>query len=188
MMSATAAKVRAIRQLSRAQARAVARWKHTRMQPPPASATVRVRRADNTDLDDLIALEQRSFDSDRLSRAQYRRHLDSASALILVASANHRHFLGTAVLFFRKGSTVARLYSLATQPAARGKGVGSSLLQAAIRAATDRHCRALRLEVRTDNATAIRLYEQLEFQRIGRLPQYYQDGMDAWRYEKMLTH
>ncbi|TAL84974.1 MAG: GNAT family N-acetyltransferase [Rhodanobacter sp.] len=157
------------------------------MQPPPASATVRVRRADNSDLDDLVALEQRSFDSDHLSRAQYRRHLDSTSARVLVASANHRHFLGTAVLFFRKGSAIARLYSLATQPAARGKGVGSALLQAAIRTAAGRGCRALRLEVRTDNASAIRLYEQLEFRRIGQLPQYYQDGSDGWRYERTLT-
>lgn len=153
------------------------------MHPPPATATVRVRRAENSDLDDLVALEERTFDSDRLSRAQYRRHLDSHSALVLVASANHRHFLGTAVLFFRKGSTVARLYSLATQPEARGKGVGSALLEAASHAAIQRGCRALRLEVRTANATAIRLYEQWGFRRIAQLARYYQDGMDAWRYE-----
>lgn len=139
-----------------------------------------------SDLDDLVALEDLTFDSDRLSRAQYRRHLDSDSAKVLVASANHRHFLGTAVLFFRKGCTVARLYSLATQPDARGKGVGSSLLDAAAEFAKRRHCRALRLEVRADNAAAIRLYERLGYQRIGEYAHYYQDGMNAQRYELML--
>jgi ribosomal protein S18 acetylase RimI-like enzyme len=156
------------------------------MHPPPASAHVRVRRAESSDLDDLVTLEERTFDSDRLSRAQYRRHLDSDSAQVLVASANHRRFLGTAVLFFRKGSGVARLYSLATQPDARGKGVGSALLDAAAQVAHRRGCRALRLEVRIDNAVAISLYERLGFRRIGRYQRYYQDGADAWRYEKTL--
>ncbi len=156
------------------------------MHPLPATASVRVRRAETSDLDDLVTLEDRTFDSDRMSREQYRRHLDSDSALVLVASANHRNFLGTAVLFFRKGSGVARLYSLATQPEARGKGVGSALLDAAAHAARRRSCRALRLEVRTDNAIAINLYERLGFQRIGHYDRYYQDGTDAWRYEKAL--
>jgi ribosomal protein S18 acetylase RimI-like enzyme len=147
---------------------------------------VRVRRAESSDLDDLVLLEQRSFDSDRLSRAQYRRHLDSDSVQVLVASAHHRRFLGTAVLFFRKGSGVARLYSLAIQPEARGKGVGAGLLEAAARAAGRRGCRALRLEVRSDNARAIRLYERQGFRRIGSYRSYYEDGADAWRYEKAL--
>jgi [ribosomal protein S18]-alanine N-acetyltransferase len=153
---------------------------------PPAPASLRVRRAASSDLDDLVALEQRSFNSDRLSRAQYRRHLDSDSAVVLVASANHHLFLGSAVLFFRKRSSVARLYSLATQPEARGKGVGAALLEAAAMTARRRGSRALRLEVRTDNAAAIGLYERHGFRRIGSYAQYYGDGSDAWRYELAL--
>jgi ribosomal protein S18 acetylase RimI-like enzyme len=152
----------------------------------PATAAVRVRRAELSDLDDLVALEEQSFAGDRLSRAQYRRHLDSESALVLVASANHRRFLGTAVVFFRKGSQVARLYSIATHAEARGKGVGSALMEAAEQAARRRRCTALRLEVRTDNEGAIRLYERLGYARIGRYAGYYEDGADAWRYEKAL--
>lgn len=153
---------------------------------PPVPASTRVRRAASSDLDDLVALEQRSFSSDQLSRAQYRRHLDSDSALVMVASTSHRHFLGSAVLFFRKRSGVARLYSLATRPEARGRGVGTALLEAVADAARRRGCRALRLEVRTDNAAAIGLYERAGFKRIGRYERYYQDGADAWRYEKPL--
>jgi ribosomal protein S18 acetylase RimI-like enzyme len=158
------------------------------MHSPLATATahVRVRRAEISDLDDLVALEDRTFDSDRMSRDQYRRHLDSATALVLVASANHRNFLGTAVLFFRKGSGVSRLYSLASQPEARGKGVGTALIEASEAAARQRRCRALRLEVRTDNVVAISLYERLGYHRIGSREKYYQDGADAWRYEKAL--
>jgi ribosomal protein S18 acetylase RimI-like enzyme len=152
----------------------------------PVPANLRVRRAAASDLDDLVALELRSFSSDRLSRAQYRRHLDSDSALVLVAGSGDRHCLGSAVLFFRKGSAVARLYSLATRPEARGQGVGAALLEAAAAAARRRGSRALRLEVRTGNTAAIALYERDGFHQIGRYAQYYQDGADAWRYEKML--
>ena len=148
---------------------------------------VRVRRGENTDLDELLKLEERTFDSDRLSRAQYRRHLDSDSAQVLVASAAHNHFLGAAVLLFRKRTTTARVYSLATQPQARRQGVATALLQAAEHAARRRGCRALRLEVQIGNARAIKLYEQLGYVRVSFHAHYYQDGMDAWRYEKSLA-
>jgi ribosomal-protein-alanine N-acetyltransferase len=157
------------------------------MHPAPATASVRVRRAETSDLDDLVTLEDRTFDSDRMSREQYRRHLDSDSALVLVASANHRNFLGTAVVFFRKGSRVARLYSIASKPEARGKGVGTALLNAVEAAARQRRCHAVRLEVRDDNANAVRLYERHGYRHIGHYPHYYQDGTHAWRYEKSLA-
>ncbi|WP_132145597.1 GNAT family N-acetyltransferase [Luteibacter rhizovicinus] len=157
------------------------------MRPPPVTVPVRVRRAEVSDLDDLVALEESSFAHDRLSRAQYRRHLDSESAQVLVASANHRRFLGTAVVFFRRGSKVARLYSLATKPEARGKGVGSALIEAAEIAARAHRCRSLRLEVRTDNVAAIGIYERLGYTRIGTYPKYYQDGADALRFEKLFA-
>jgi ribosomal protein S18 acetylase RimI-like enzyme len=158
------------------------------MTPSPATAAVRVRRAELSDLDDLVALEQATFDSDQISRAQFRRHLDSDSARVLVASANHRRFLGTAMVFFRKGSRVARLYSIASLPEARGKGVGTALIDAAEAAARQRRCQSLRLEVRTDNDSAIRLYERLGYSRVGPVKKgFYEDGADAFVFEKMLT-
>ena len=83
-------------------------------------------------------------------------------------------------------STLARLYSIATAPAARGRGLGATLLAAAEDAARARNCRALRLEVRVDNTAAIALYERAGYRRIGRYREYYEDGEDAWRYEKAL--
>lgn len=156
------------------------------MPSPPATAAVCVRRAELSDLDDLVALEQHAFDSDRMSRAQFRRHLESDSAQVLIASAHHRRFLGAAVVFFRRGSGLARLYSLAGHLDGRGLGIGSALAAAVEVAARARHCHALRLEVRGDNDRAIALYERLGYRRIGLLPRYYEDGADGWRYEKVL--
>lgn len=146
---------------------------------------VYVRPAIPGDLDALVALEQDSFRSDRMSRTQYRRHLDSDSAVILVASGR-TELSGSAVLFFRRRSRIARLYSLATAPAARGQGIGAALLDAAIHAGNQRHCTAMRLEVRTDNAAAIALYVKHGFRPIGSYIAYYEDGADAVRYERAL--
>lgn len=140
-----------------------------------------IRRAGRDDLNALTALEATCFDMDRLSRRQYLRHLGSASALVLVAGG--APLLASAVVFFRRNARVARLYSLATSPQARGKGVASALLRQVMDAARARGCDRLRLEVRTDNAAAIALYEHAGFQRFGRYRHYYQDEADAWRYE-----
>jgi ribosomal protein S18 acetylase RimI-like enzyme len=121
-----------------------------------------------------------------MSRRQYRRHLASSGAAVLVADAPGEGLLGSALVFFRKGSARARLYSIATAPAARGRGIGARLLAAAERAARERGCRALRLEVRVDNAAAIALYERAGYRRIGGYASYYEDGADAWCYEKAL--
>lgn len=142
---------------------------------------IEVRRAGISDLDALVALENRSFCGDRISRTQYRRHLVSETALVLVAATEHQ-LLGSAVLFFRKHSQSARLYSLATEPAARGRGLGRALLDAAINAAHQRGCSALHLEVRMDNSAAVALYERAGFSRSGCYNRYYEDGADAWRY------
>lgn len=145
----------------------------------------RIRRATPADLDALVALEQASFDHDRVSRAQFRRHLASPSAAVLVAEARGQ-VLGAALLFFRRGARVARLYSIAIARAARGQGLGANLLQTAEREARARGCAAMKLEVRTDNAPAIALYERRGYQRRARELGFYENGMDAWRYEKPL--
>ena len=142
-----------------------------------------IRRARLSDLDALVALEQASFDHDQVSRAQFRRHIASASAAVLVAEAAGQ-VLGAALLFFRRGAKSARLYSIAIVHTARGRGLGAALLEAAEREACKRGCRAMRLEVRTDNAPAIALYEKHGYLRRRREPGFYQNGMDAWRYEK----
>jgi ribosomal protein S18 acetylase RimI-like enzyme len=133
----------------------------------------------------LADLELRCFTGDRLSPRQYRRHLRSRTARVLGARQAGR-LLGSAVLFFRAGSTVARLYSIAVDPAARGLGIGRRLLRAAERTARSLGARELRLEVRQDNTSAVGLYEAAGYQRFGIHADYYEDGAPAWRYRRAL--
>ena len=145
----------------------------------------RIRRAAPADLEALLALERRAFTTDHLSRRQYRRHIGSDSARVLTA-VDASGLLGKAVVFFRSNSDVARLYSIAVADAARGRGIGEALVRAVERAAHAHGRRRLRLEVRQDNAGAIRLYERLGYRRFGAHAGFYEDGADAWRYEKDL--
>ncbi len=153
---------------------------------PATADELRIRRAADVDLAALVALENASFAADRMSARQWRRHLGSDSARIVVA-VRARRLAGAAVLFFRLRSRVARLYSIAVAADARGQGIGEALLEAAERTASRRGCDRLRLEVRVDNAGAQRLYERRGYRRFARLAAYYEDGHDAWRYEKRLS-
>lgn len=149
------------------------------------TTTLRIRRAVPADLDDLVELELRTFVHDRISRTQYRRHLESDTALVLAARWQRR-LIGAALIFFRRGSSVARLYSLAIVEEARGHGLGAALLAASERVARQRRCDRMRLEVRVDNPRAIALYERQGYVAIGQRRGYYADGVDALRFEKRL--
>lgn len=143
------------------------------------------RIADSADLPALLQIENQAFTQDQLSHRSFRTLLRSESAQVVVADAADG-MLGYALVLFRHGAGVARLYSLAIAPGARGLGLGAGLLEQAERSAQARNCRALRLEVRIDNAPAIGLYERRGYRRFGSHTGYYADGADAWRYEKAL--
>jgi len=150
------------------------------------TASHRIRPATSADLEALLALEQRAFNTDHLSRRQYRKHLHSPTATVLVA-ASGQDVLGKALVFFNARSDIARLYSIAVSDAARGQGLGAVLLDAAEQTARLRGSRRLRLEVSQRNPAAIRLYERHGYRRIGEKRGYYENGEDAWRYEKLLA-
>lgn len=141
-----------------------------------------IRPAVPGDLEALLTLEQASFPGDRLSRRQYRHHLRNPGAHVLVVGESA--LAGAAVVLFRRGSRVARLYSLAVAAAMRGHGIATCLLQAVEAIARERDCRVLRLEVRCDNAAAVALYRRAGYRSIGTHEGYYEDGADALRFEK----
>ena len=143
----------------------------------------RVRRSGPRDLDALLELEHRVFATDRLSRRSLRHLLHAPTAEVLVAEADGR-FAGTAIVLFRAGSKLARLYSVAVAPHMGGRGIASLLLDAAEDRARARKCRAIRLEVHGTNHRAISRYHKSGYREFGRYPTYYEDGGDALRFEK----
>lgn len=144
-----------------------------------------IRAARITDLDALLAIEQQCFATDRLSRRRFRYMMTRAHAGLQVCVGDGVP-VAYALLLFRHGSSLARLYSIAVLPALRGHGMGRQLMLAAEQMALEHGCIALRLEVRADNAGSIRLYESMGYRHFGFYGAYYADDMDALRYEKHL--
>jgi len=142
-----------------------------------------VRPARPSDLDDFVRLEQLGFASDRFSRERLRYLLDEAHASAFVVSQGGAA-VGTAIVLWRKNATVGRLYSIVLDPAYRGKGLAQCLLAACERAARAEGCTRLSLEVRADNARAIRCYERHGFRALEALPAYYEDGCDGLKMWK----
>ncbi|WP_242390356.1 GNAT family N-acetyltransferase/peptidase C39 family protein [Polymorphum gilvum] len=152
---------------------------------PDLIQDVTVRTARPQDVGALVPLENRCFTTDRMSRRSFRRFLDSPTARLLVAEADDR-IAGYALILLRRGTALARLYSLAVDPEARGTGMAARLLKACEQAAFDDDRIVLRLEVREDNAAALRLYARSGYRRCGVVPDYYEDGCTAIRMEKLL--
>jgi ribosomal-protein-alanine N-acetyltransferase len=147
---------------------------------PPAS----IRAAQSADVDALLAIEA-VFPTDRLDRRGFRHAL--ASPTIDLLAAEDRGLAGYAMVHRRRGSALARLTSLAVRPDRAGRGLGQALLAAAERRALERGCTRMRLEVRTDNLPARRLYERSGYRCFATVEGYYEDGETARRYEKALA-
>jgi ribosomal protein S18 acetylase RimI-like enzyme/predicted double-glycine peptidase len=154
--------------------------------PAPSAAALTIRPATLDDLDTLVALENESFESDRLSRRQLRYMLTKARADTLLAEEGTAT-LGYVLVLYSRGTAVARIYSIAVSAEARGRGVGHALVTAAEEAAWEQERAYVRLEIRRDNLASQALFEHAGYRRFGVLSDYYEDHMEALRYEKGLT-
>ena len=152
--------------------------------PPPRST---VRTAQLTDVDALVGIEKSSFETDRLSARSFRYLLSKANALTLVASGADDVPLGYVMVLFNRGTSLARLYSIAVQPAVRGTGLGEQLLQAAEAGAREHDAACMRLEVRADDPHAQSFYRSHGYRQFAVHHHYYEDRADALRMEKSLA-
>ncbi|WP_158280225.1 GNAT family N-acetyltransferase [Azospirillum sp. TSH100] len=143
-----------------------------------------------------MAIEERSFATDRMTQRNFRYAIRQAKGVVLVAyrqapdvqDAQDDPQPGAyGVVGFHAGTPFARLTSFAVAPDQRGQGLGRRLLTVLEQAAAGHGCRGMRLEVRADNAAAIALYTAAGYRRFAEYPDYYEDGMAALRLEKTLT-
>ena len=102
------------------------------------------------DIPALLAIENRCFSSDRLSRRSFRHLLTRGNAMTLVEEDADR-IRGYVLLLFSRGTSMARLYSIAVHPDFARCKIGDRLLEAAETVALERDCVSMRLEVRRDN-------------------------------------
>ena len=155
--------------------------KHTAAQPDD----VVIRAIRGSDLDALEVLEKKTFETDRLSRRSFRRWINGEHRAFLVATINAK-LVGYILIILHRGTSLARLYSIAVDSDIRGRGLGRRLLVAGEKAARDAGRIDMRLEVRKDNTGAIQLYESMGYHRFGEYEDYYEDHEDAFRYQKRI--
>jgi ribosomal protein S18 acetylase RimI-like enzyme len=145
-----------------------------------------LRRGRIGDLEPLLDLESRVFTTDWLSRRSFRNFLASPAAELIVAERAGA-LAGYVLVLFRPRARVANLYSVAVMPELAGRGLGRTLIAAAEEAAAMRGATSLRLEVQVENAPAIARYRKSGFRLLGRRAAYYDNGGDAFRFEKQLV-
>lgn len=153
------------------------------------SDAIRIELASSEDWRALLELEEAAFAGDRISARSWRAILASPSATVTAARApagSGPRIVGAAVVLQRTNTSVARLYSIAVAPYARGRGVSLALLEDAIQRMRDAGAAVLRLETRVDNMAAQRLFARSGFIERGRKARYYDDGADALLYQKSL--
>lgn len=158
--------------------------------PQAGESRVTVRAARLDDLDALVALEHATFATDRAERRAIRHAIRSRTMSVLVMLLDPGEgacvLVGAATLERRRNSRSARLSSIAVSAARAGLGLGGRLMEA-VEAEARRHgCTRLTLEVRADNGAGLRLYERRGYTRFAVRDGYYEDGMEAWRYERAL--
>lgn len=143
-----------------------------------------LRSATEHDLDAMLGIAQQSPSAPQWTRANYRQRLatetDAAQKwLTVIAEAD-----GIAVGFVVASAICsvtpaeAELESVVVAQTRRGHGIGSALVDAAIAWSALQGAVCLRLEVRSGNSTALRLYCRKGFVTAGVRPGYYAAPVD----------
>lgn len=144
-----------------------------------------IRQVCVSDVAQLDRLEKSAFATDRLSHRRLQHWVRADHRVFLVAERDQR-ILGYGLVLLRRGTRLARLYSLAVDKAARGGGVGKSLLAALEDEAQNLNRLYMRLEVAVDNKPAISLYESFGYRVVSWLPDYYEDHGSGLRMQKRI--
>ncbi|MFP5387489.1 MAG: GNAT family N-acetyltransferase/peptidase C39 family protein, partial [Bacteriovoracia bacterium] len=95
--------------------------------------------------------------------------------------------IGYGLVLINRGTSLARLYSICTLEDYQGYGLASKLIKVLEdKAANEEDCAYLRLEVKEDNKSAIKLYEKLGYNKFTEKEDYYDDGKTALCFEKRI--
>ncbi|MFL6165958.1 MAG: ribosomal protein S18-alanine N-acetyltransferase [Ornithinibacter sp.] len=138
-----------------------------------------------TDIPTLAVLERDLFEHDAWAEPTWWAELAGRPRRDYVVLTDGDGMLGYAGL--DHGGDVADVMTIAVAPGAQGRGVGGRLLDELERRARARGAASVMLEVRADNAAALRLYERAGFMLLSTRRRYYQPGdVDALVMRKLL--
>ncbi|WP_250207305.1 GNAT family N-acetyltransferase/peptidase C39 family protein [Alteromonas oceanisediminis] len=134
-------------------------------------------------IDALVALENASFETDRLSRQRFLHWVKANNSIFSVAVLDGE-VVGYGLVLLRNGTRLARLYSIAIDAKAKGCGIGRQLLAHLETQVIEADRLYMRLEVAANNTPAIALYESCGYRSFGVYANYYENNVDAVRMQK----
>jgi ribosomal protein S18 acetylase RimI-like enzyme len=137
------------------------------------------------DLDQLVVLEQRLFETEEFSRKNLR-YLIQRDTVIVERTERERLIIGYAILIGRKNSRKARFYSLGVAESISRTGIGTQLVNTLEEIAAVKNCTSLTLEVSDTNKAALLFYNKCGFRQYGFRYNYYKDGGHALLMRKKL--
>jgi ribosomal-protein-alanine N-acetyltransferase len=141
------------------------------MRNAPAARRATLVTAVRAHVPEVAAIEQACF-SDPWSESSFRQAVENRGVFFRVATEGAGGpVVGYVVAWFAGGE--GEIANVAVAPAARGRGIGGQLLDAAITAAIQHGADALYLDVRESNARARALYDSRGFAEVGRRRRYY---------------
>lgn len=143
---------------------------------PVPDSPVFLRPMTEGDLDQVVAIEQRSFPLP-WTREQFLDELRSSHSFPLVAVA----YDGVVAGYLCPSQVLdeGEILDVAVAEEFQGQGVGRLLVESALASFRERGVLRIFLEVRVSNQPAISLYQNLGFQKAGYRKRYYENGEDA---------
>jgi ribosomal-protein-alanine N-acetyltransferase len=136
-----------------------------------------------SDLEAMYRLDHRCFERGiAFTRAQIGSLFD-LETLEGVSAASGRKLVGFAIGYIRRPA-LGGVLTLDVDPAYRRGGVGRSLFTELLGRLERAGAETVRLEVDVRNSVAIAFYRSFGFRRVGRIPDYYGEGRDAFEMER----
>ena len=161
---------------------------------PDARNNVRIRFATSKDIAEVISINFKTLPEHYSNSFFMELLLDSPETFVV--AENNNKIIGYIMCRIEYGFSILKKMSLARKGHVvsfavleeyRGKGIGKKLVEQSIEGMKIKKCNESYLEVRTDNIPAIKLYENLGFNKIATLNTYYKDGRSAFLMSSKLN-
>lgn len=161
---------------------------------PDARNNVRIRFATSKDIAEVISINFKTLPEHYSNSFFMELLLDSPETFVV--AENNNKIIGYIMCRIEYGFSILKKMSLtrkghvvsfAVLEEYRGKGIGKKLVVQSIEGMKIKKCNESYLEVRTDNIPAIKLYENLGFNKIATLNTYYKDGRSAFLMSSKLN-
>ncbi len=142
-----------------------------------------VRRMRVRDLDRILEIERASFGPDAYERNLFAEYFRKCGELFL--TAERQESIWGYMIVCTRGDR-AEIASVAVDPAVRGQGAASALMESALRRLLRRGTSRLSLMVRVTNREAQAYYNKYGFQKVRRVRGYYEDGSDGFLMSRVV--